>query len=368
MTKTKATERKTMATIQAAAESFRTATLRAAPMVGVDREARRINGAKVMQLGRVNDSRPWEVDETTLDQVVNFGRSYNKGTKARYTHPSMSDDGFGKYLGRWTNFRRDGDAVYADLQLADSAFDTPNGDLATYVMDLAEEDPEAFGVSAATRLNFSMNQEPPEGEVIPLRLDGLRAIDIVDEPAATRGGLFDMTTMAGLPALTSWIVNTHFADREPREVVERMCSFLSKHYGRDIMDEVLAGKAGQDQTPAPAPAAPAGLTLDAAKPYLETFGDRGAKWFLEGRSITECFAEVTTELRAENADMSAKLADLEIRLAAATRAAAGESEALSSAPRIEISDEKKRALLKQEELKAKGGSAVTSKWGAALAN
>ena len=347
---------------------FRTATLRGvAPKSGVDRIAKRITGVKVMQMGKVNDSRPWDVDEETLNQVVQFGNSPNKGTKARFTHPSMSDDGFGKYLGRWSNFRIEGDSAYADLQLAESAFATPNGDLGTYIMDMAEEDPESFGVSAATSLAGVMYTEVPEGKTLPLRLDGLRAVDFVDEPAATRGGLFDMTSPQGLPALTSWIVDTHFADREPREVVERMCSFLSKHYGRDIMSEVLAGdKAGQENQPATAPAAPAAASLDQAKPYIEAFGSRGAQWYLEGRSLADCFADVTREVAEVNKNLLAEVEDLKTKLDAAIKASNGEEEALSSMPRNEIPESKKAALQRAADLKAQGASDATAKWGAAL--
>lgn len=348
---------------------FRTAVLRGtAPKTGVDRVAKRINGVKVMQMGKVNDSRPWEVDEETLNQVVQFGNAPNKGTKARFTHPSMSDDGFGKYLGRWTNFRVEGDSAYADLQLAESAFNTPNGDLGTYIMDMAEEDPESFGVSAATSLADVM-YEDPEGKTLPLRLDGLRAVDFVDEPAATRGGLFDMTTPQGLPALTSWIVETHFADREPREVVERMCSFLSKHYGRDVMKEVLAGNdAGQVTDPAKAPAAPAGPSLDQAKPFIEAFGDRGATWYLEGRSMADCFSDVSLELKEANQALLSQVAELETKLEAALKASQGEEEALSSMPKNEIPEAKKAKLEKAEQFKAAGASDKTARWAAGLSN
>jgi hypothetical protein len=349
---------------------FKTSPVRGAPKSGVDRSAKRINGVKVMQMGRVNDSRPWEVDADTLAQVVEYGNQPNKGTKARFTHPSMSDDGFGKYLGRWTNFRIEGDSAYADLQLAESSFDTPSGDLGTYVMDLAEEDPESFGVSAATSLAGVMYTEVPEGKTLPLRLDGLRAVDFVDEPAATRGGLFDMASPQGLPSLATWIVETHFADREPREVVERLCSFLSKHYGKDIMSEVLAGnQAGQQTQPAPASvAAPAGLSLDGAKPFIEAFGERGAMWYLQGRSIGDCFAIFAKETQEQNVNLLSQIKDLETRLEAATKASNGEETALSSEPRIELSDSKKAAVAKAEQLKSQGADDKSAKWAAALSN
>lgn len=345
---------------------FRTKALRGAPKSGVDRAAKRVNGVKVMQMGKVNDSRPWEVDAETLDQVVQFGNAPNKGTKARFTHPSMSDDGFGKYLGRWTNFRVEGDSAYADLQLAESAFNTPNGDLGTYILDMAEEDPESFGVSAATSLAGVMYTEVPEGKTLPLRLDGLRAVDFVDEPAATRGGLFDMESPAGLPALATWIVETHFSDREPEEVLQRLSSFLSKHYGREIVMSGTADKADQGQNPAPAPVAPAGLSLDGAKPWIEAFGQRGAVWYIEGRSMADCFGVLSTELREANEALQAQVTDLQTRLDAALKAASGESDALSSTPKTEIPEEKQAKLKRAEELKAQGVGEKTAKWAAAF--
>lgn len=355
-------------------EFFRTSALRAAPTGGVDLEAKTINGVKVMQLGKVNDSRPWAVDLETLDQVVQFGNADPKGLKARFTHPSMSDDGFGKYLGRWKNFRMEGDAAYADLQLSESSFDTPNGDLGSYILQLAKEDPTAFGVSAATKLAEEMYQETPEGKVVPLRLAGLRAVDFVDEPAATRGGLFDMSSPSGLPALATWIVETHFSDREPREVVERMCSFLSKHYGRDVMSEVLAGQAGNGETaPASAPEAPAGstsyqLSIEAAKPFLDLFGDRGAKWYLEGKSLTDCLGIVNAEQAQAIEDLKDQNLDLQARLDAALKASGESEEFAVSAPAAPVDPKKAETLAKLQEIKSQGASDRVAKFAAALSN
>ena len=351
---------------------FRTSALRAAP-AQLDQQANTISGVKVMQLGKVNDDRPWEVDQQTLAEVVQFGNAEPKGLKARFTHPSMSDDGFGKYLGRWKNFRIEGDAVYADLQLSDSSFETPNGDLGGYIMKLAEEDPEAFGVSAATKLADEMYQEVPQGKVIPLRLAGLRAVDFVDEPAATRGGLFDMSSPSGLPALATWIVETHFADREPAEVVERMCSFLSKHYRRGVMSEVLAGKAAGngEVTPASAPVAPAGqsspqLSIEGAKPFMDLFGDRGAKWYLEGKSLSDCLSIVNAEQAKTIEDLQAQNLDLITRLEAALKTS-GESEVFAaSAPPVPVDPKKAESLQKAENLKAQGASDRVAKFAAAL--
>ena len=119
----------------------------------VDRAARVIFGANMMQLGDINDDRPFTVDTKTLQQVQEFGERSRNGLKARFTHPNMSSDGMGSHLGRWKNLRIDGDKIRGDLHIADAAFRSPQGDLASYVMDLAESDPESFGVSLATSLD-----------------------------------------------------------------------------------------------------------------------------------------------------------------------------------------------------------------------
>ena len=74
---------------------FRTGAIRQDVSKGVDTQAGVIRGARVIQLGDVNDSRPWYVDQETMSQVVKFGNQPNKGLKARFTHPNMSDDGMG---------------------------------------------------------------------------------------------------------------------------------------------------------------------------------------------------------------------------------------------------------------------------------
>jgi len=134
------------------AEAFRTDTVRQQPQ-RVDRQANVIYGASMMQVGDLNegDARPWTVDMETLQQALSLAQQSRSGVKARFTHPNMSSDGMGSYLGRWANWRIEGETLRADLHIADAAFTSPQGDLGNYVMDLAEADPGAFGVSLAPR-------------------------------------------------------------------------------------------------------------------------------------------------------------------------------------------------------------------------
>lgn len=212
-------------------ERFRMPALRHNQQVAL--QDRVIHGAKIIEMGDVNDERPYTVDHQTLEQVVELGSRRQAGMKARFTHPSMSDDGMGKYLGRWKNMRIENNAVVGDLHLADSASNTPNGDLAGYVMELAEESPDMFGVSVVidTDQETFAALEDSDGERVPLRVAQVYAADIVDEPAATRGGLFDISTAAGLPHAVKWLLDTHFADSRPEDVLERFEGFLKRHYG-----------------------------------------------------------------------------------------------------------------------------------------
>lgn len=184
---------------------FRTEPAKAKPE-RVDEENRIINGYAVITRGEALGHGVW-IDRAFLSQVVEAGNSKEAGIKARFTHPGLSSDGLGKYLGKAKDFRLEGDIVRADLHFSDSASRTPSGDLAGYVMALAIEDPDQFGASIvfshdeAAELEFFQEHTDDQGDFITpddfnqknlphARLKALRASDIVDEPAANPGGFF----------------------------------------------------------------------------------------------------------------------------------------------------------------------------------
>lgn len=215
-------------------EYFRTDTLRGLPSESkVDRKTGTISGAKALQFGLLNDSRPWKVDQTSLSQVVDLVNQKNAGVKMRFAHPNMSRDGMGRHLGRATNARIEGDAVVVDAKLSDAAKRTPNGDLYSHVLDLASESPEDFGLSLAPVLDTkAMDEIKPDADgLTPLRFKELRAIDFVDEPAATRGGLFslDSDAIADLPAQATWMLDTFFGEAPPDVIRGRFNDFLSTY-------------------------------------------------------------------------------------------------------------------------------------------
>lgn len=209
--------------LREAPERFRADAVREVPN-GVDRsagdeKAGLIRGASVIVRGEAAGHGAW-IDGHMLESVSEaINAAGPNGIKARFTHPGMSSDGLGTYLGRWKNASVDGDAVVADLHLAQSARKTPDGDLAEYVLKLAEDDPDMFGISIVFERDIdeerkfrTSNSDPKEGFRSPdpknekhyghVRLKKLRAGDAVDTPAANPRGLF-YSDGSEVPAIAS---------------------------------------------------------------------------------------------------------------------------------------------------------------------
>lgn len=168
----------------------------------VDRSAHVIYGVSALQAVEALGHRML-IDRTTLEQFVDISNGKPKGLKSRFTHPGLSADGMGKFLGRMRDFRIDGDKAIGDLHLSDTAARSPHGDLRDYVESLAESDPEAFGMSIVFEGYGSwVLSDGSEVDDAGHRPDGARdkmptarivdtyAVDAVDEPAANRDGLF----------------------------------------------------------------------------------------------------------------------------------------------------------------------------------
>lgn len=181
---------------------------------GGDYGAGMIRGMAVITRGEALGHYQW-IDAEMLSQVAAAINASDEGAKARFTHPSLSGDGLGKFTGRVKNARVDGDVVRGDLHLSASAESTPDGNLAAYLIRLAQDDPAAFGNSISfdpdyqAEVDFMIKHgaevdeygyvdfdtfESPDPENVEnlqhARLKNLRAVDAVDEPAANPHGLF----------------------------------------------------------------------------------------------------------------------------------------------------------------------------------
>lgn len=211
-------------------------------LTGVDREQKKLLGYIVAERGPLKSKRG-EFATDGLKKIVEMGNSKPIGLKSRFTHPGLSSDALGTHLGRVTNFRMDGDSIVrADLSFSDVAFKGPKGDLATYVMDLAESDPQAIMSSLVLVPKQEMRLNPdgtrmkgPDGSpLLPLWTpEKLFASDIVDEGDATNSLLsagIDIEQLQDGHLRQVWeILNSTFAGQDRLTVQTRVQAFLSRY-------------------------------------------------------------------------------------------------------------------------------------------
>lgn len=219
----------------------------AARPIGVDRKKNVLRGYVVAQRG-VFKSERGQFDDTDLKTIVKLGNQGQAGLKARLAHPTLSDDGIGKFLGRARNFSLDGDRVRGDLHFDRTAFDTPSGNLAKYVMDLAESDPEAISSSLVLQVKeeFQLDAKGKplhgeDGEPLPplWRPTKLHASDIVDTGDAVDGllsadALPDAAVRKGCELLDSVFAG------QPWDVVEARCLAWLGRYREHRGDAMVA--------------------------------------------------------------------------------------------------------------------------------
>lgn len=192
---------------------FRSTKAQGAP-AAIDLTAHRISGVSAIQAVEAL-GHGMLVDQVMLRQVADQGNALGQ-VKARFTHPGMCSDGMGSQLGHVSNFSVQGDKTVGDLQFIDAAAKSPRGDLRTYVETLAKDAPGSFGMSIV--FTGTPVWKLPNGSEIAVddpslrrghgedayfarpadatttipfaRCEQLLAVDVVDEPAANRDGLF----------------------------------------------------------------------------------------------------------------------------------------------------------------------------------
>lgn len=338
-----------------------------------------IRGLAVITRGEALGHGEWIDAEFLKQTAAAINASGSKGIKARYTHPDDSGDGLGSYLGRVKDARIEGDTVRADLHLASAAHNSPDGNLASYVMDLALEDPDAFGESIAFQRDLSAEDDfaTEHSQAVKLsdfdgektvyrfkspdklntrnlphvRLAELRAVDTVDEPAANPSGLFHRASAAAeADALLSYALG-HSSERPTLTTFDadpdRVSGFLNRWLTRkgleltakatpetppsepgptpDPMEDAMSQDATTpevDETPtAPEPAPSRSELLSEVRQELAKFTGRfgaenGAAWFNAGKDYAEALELHADALAEQLAAQTEKVAELEQQLKA----------------------------------------------------
>ena len=314
-----------------------------------DYSAGKLTGVSLIAQGEALGHDMW-IDDVTLQQVAKYANQSNNGIKSRFTHPSMSADGMGRHLGRLKNVRVEGEKVVGDLHFAQSAHSTPEGDLAEYVMQLAEEDPAAAGLSIVFEHDREAEQEymsehttdsfesPDEKNMRNLphvRLEKLRAADIVDEPAANPEGLFDRQGLArDVDDLLTYAAG--FSDTKPKALAfgvdaDRASQFLRRWLDRHQFSIVPRDQEIPEMSEKPevveavasdsAPAAESFTRedfLSELSAYVDRFGsENGQKWFSEGIELEEALGRQCETLSEQVEQLKSELSDAKEQLEAA---------------------------------------------------
>lgn len=185
----------------------------------VDAEAGVIRGASAVTVGEAQ-GHGVQMDADFIRETVRLGNEKQHGVKVRFGHPNMSSTALGTFIGRAKNFRVDGTSARADIFLSKDAAETPNGDLYGYVLKLAANDPDMFGVSIVFEpgaeyyrdANGARIDAPPDGggDALPyIEISRLFAADLVDEPAANASGLFGAWHGDTLAGQVTEFLDTH---------------------------------------------------------------------------------------------------------------------------------------------------------------
>jgi len=256
------------------------------------------------------------------------------GVKARFTHPGLSSDGVGQKLGRVRNARVENDQVIADLHFQQAAHKTPDGDLADYVMTLAEETPEDFGLSIV----FDHNQESIDEHVLNntqggkyvspdelnrnnfphAQLGELRAADVVDSPAANPEGLFTRGQEAAKEGEAVLEYALGLSDVRPsvsRLSVDpdRLSIFVSRFLERHQLSLTKGGDTVSEVTVEEVVDAPTreDFTAELDRFVIKFGSENGTKWFMGQISYESAMELHLEQLESEVKELNNKVGELE---------------------------------------------------------
>jgi hypothetical protein len=221
----------------------------------VDRDQGAIFGVSVNTVGEAKGHGVW-LDQSFVEDVARLGNELKQGLKARFGHPNMCSTALGTFLGRFKNFRVEGEQCIADLYLSNEAKETPHGNLYEYVLGMAENEADMFGTSIVFSVGeqYQLNDDAErvvdpmlwdEGRKTFVTCEKLYACDVVDDPAANPDGLFSSFNKMSLAAQVTEFLDTHpeifkMIDEQPEALEEfksRYKDYLSKKEGNEMSDE-----------------------------------------------------------------------------------------------------------------------------------
>lgn len=111
----------------------------------VDFEAGIIKNVILCEVGEAK-GHGLHLEQEFIDSLHAYALKHHKvGMKARFGHPSMSNESLGTEMGRFKNFQLDGSLIRADLHLFESANLSPNNPgIKDWMLNMADEDANAI--------------------------------------------------------------------------------------------------------------------------------------------------------------------------------------------------------------------------------
>jgi hypothetical protein len=219
--------------------------LQAAPKGAIDHEKGIIEGVSVCTAGEAK-GHGVSLDSEFIQTVARLGAERKQGLKVRFGHPSMCSTALGTFLGRLKNFSTNEDEtqVYADLFLSNEAKITPQGDLHSYVLGLAANEPDMFGTSIVFQPGREYQRDEDGNKVFDINwnddvfveCDSLFACDAVDDPAAN-DGLFSAWASETIAGQLSEFMDLHPQVFEAIEQNPSIVEALARH--GDKMDSFI---------------------------------------------------------------------------------------------------------------------------------
>ncbi|HQY88960.1 MAG TPA: hypothetical protein PK402_09890, partial [Tepidisphaeraceae bacterium] len=157
--------------------------------VEVDEDKGTIRNAAVMTIGPAQ-GHGFEIDRTSLQQLVDSANAIGGEVKMRYRHPTNpNEEDLGTDVGVLKNLRIVGDQVRGDIQLHSYAKSLPGiGNVWDYLIGKAKQAPSSFGLSAVIAYDIETVLEGKSARLFA-RISGVDAVDFVGRPAANPRGL-----------------------------------------------------------------------------------------------------------------------------------------------------------------------------------
>lgn len=265
----------------------------------VDRKANVIRNVSIITAGEAL-GHDFGIDATTVRQVADAINANPDGIPSRMTHAELDGvDPIRVMAGKFRSARVEGDKVYADFYIGKYAQHSPEGNLAEYLLGLAEDAPEAVGTSIHT-IEYEFSEDGM------LRVLSLANIDWVGTPAANPNGMLSAKKPSNngardVPAASSAKVNG--VTMKPDQIAFLTSIGLAAGANDQQVAEFVAALSPEQKTqleavgveptappavPAPAtlsrPAAPApGVSLATLNELndIATLADLGGDWAMQ---------------------------------------------------------------------------------------